>query len=529
METSKSYKEPLAEGHIGHFTSFCRNNRASIAIILVMLFLTYGFMLFHFSFSIDTEDIIVKQMFFYDGWLGINRYGLVITKQLAGLLSVIPGFATMLMIVMTFGYSLVWMYFFHWIKGQNSGRTELSWVFPVLFFSSIPMIEQVNFQCQSFEIAFAMMLCAAALLLEWQWILSGGIIRLLFSVLLGTWCFASYQAFVPLYISASMASFVLGYYYRNEEIESHVFLISIKLTAVFLCDYVIYTLLGKLLLFLRDIPAGAYTGNMIHWGKYPLEEIISSLKIYMGDVIFARNIFWNHGYLLVAFGLLLTAFWRICRKTAERRFYLFYILVIFLLLASPFFLPVLMGSPPVARGQFALPFVIAAGAQIIAERFLENTEKLSEHFSFIRIAVSVFLLLLVFRSNIVTGNRLFYSDYVVHQQENVLTERLIEKVTEAGGSQESTVAILGHWSPSRNPSMTRGETLGYSFYEWDQPIPRGTCKRILNYWSALGYTYQKPDEEQWKMAETLGKGMPIWPQQGSVIREGDLVVIRLSE
>ena len=102
METSKSYKEPLAEGHIGHFTSFCRNNRASIAIILVMLFLTYGFMLFHFSFSIDTEDIIVKQMFFYDGWLGINRYGLVITKQLAGLLSVIPGFATMLMIVMTF-------------------------------------------------------------------------------------------------------------------------------------------------------------------------------------------------------------------------------------------------------------------------------------------------------------------------------------------------------------------------------------------------------------------------------------------
>ena len=155
------------------------------------------------------------------------------------------------------------MYFFHWIKGQNSGRTELSWVFPVLFFSSIPMIEQVNFQCQSFEIAFAMMLCAAALLLEWQWILSGGIIRLLFSVLLGTWCFASYQAFVPLYISASMASFVLGYYYRNEEVESKVFLISIKLTAVFLCDYVIYTLLGKLLLFLRDIPAGAYTDNMI--------------------------------------------------------------------------------------------------------------------------------------------------------------------------------------------------------------------------------------------------------------------------
>ncbi len=529
MEAYKRYKKNQSEGFAGSFFHFCRNHKISIYIVLLMIFVTYGFMLFHFSFSIDTEDIIIKQMEFYNGWLAINRYGLVFTKWLTGLLSIIPGFAAILMAATTFIYSLAWMYFFYWIKGKNCGRTELCWVFPVVFFSSVPMVEQTNFQCQSFEIAFAMLICAAALLLEWKWILSGKFLRLLLSILLGVWCFASYQAFVPIYISASLPSFVLAYHYRNEEAEGQVILISAKLFAVFLCDYLIFSLLGKLLRFLKGIEAGAYTDNMIHWGKYPLHEIVSSLKIYAGDVILGRNIFWNRGYLFVCIGLLLTVFWKIRKKAAEHRFYLYYVLVIFMLLASPFFLPILLGSPPVVRGQLALPFVVAAGAQMIGERILENTEKLSEHFEFIRAAAAGLLLLLIFRGNIVPGNRLLYSEYVVRRQENTLTEQLTSKVAEMGGTEESTVAILGIWSPACNPSMVQGETLGHSFYEWDQTIPGSTCNRVLNYWSSLGYTYQKPDEEHWKKAEKLGAEMPSWPQQGSVVRDEDMIVIKMSE
>jgi hypothetical protein len=528
METhhnSELHSESFAES----FSQFCKYNKISIYLVLVMIFLTYGFMLFHFSFSIDTEAIVILQTGFCDGWLGINRYGLVFTKWLTGVLSIVPGFATMLMTAATLGYSLAWMYVFWWIKGKEKGRPGASWLFPVLFFSSVPMVELTNFQCLSFEAAFAMLICAAALLLEWQWILEGKTLRLLFSILLGVWCFASYQAFVPVYISASLGSFLLGYQYRTDQVESRVFPISIKLGAVFLCDYVIYTLLGKLMIFLAGVQAGSYTDNMIQWGKKPLGEILISLKTYVYDVVLARSLFWNRGYLLAAAGLLLMAFWKLKRKTTERRFYPYYIFVTFVFLASPFFLPILLGSAPAVRGQLALPFAAAFGIQMITERFLENGERLSEHGRSIRLAAWGLLFLLILRGNIVKDNRLLYSEYVVRQQENALTQRLVEQVAVLGGSEETTVAILGKWSPVCNPSMIQGETLGHSFYEWDQEIPGCTCQRVLNYWSVLGYRYQHPDETQWKTAENLAEQMPSWPRQGSVIREGNLIVIKMSE
>lgn len=559
METPTHYTPRRPKGHIEGFTYFCRTNRSSIFIMLSMLLLTYGFMLFHFSFSIDTEECVVLQTNFYKGWIGINRYGLVFTKWLTGLLSLIPGFAAVLMVLTTFGYSLAWMYFFHWIKGKDLRRTELSWVFPVLFFSSVPMVELSNFQCQSFEVAFAMLLCAAALLLEWQWILSGGILRLLLSVMLGVWCFASYQAFVPVYISASLASFLLAYHDRSDEIGSRVFLVSVKLAAVFLYDYLICSLLGKIMMFLARVEAGTYTDNMIRWGKAPLDEIITSLKLYIRETVLAKNMFWNRWYLFAAAGLLLSAFWKLRRKTAEQKFYPYSIFVTFLLLASPFFLPALLGAPLVVRGQLALPFVAAAGTEMIGERFLESAEMLSEHGKAIGLAAAAFLFLLIFRGNVVMDNRLLYSDYVVSQQENALTERLIERIetvsggeaaagnsaesaaggekaaagnsaeSAADGGKETAVAFLGKWSPTCNPSMVQGETLGHSFYEWDQTVPGGTCKRVLSYWRVLGYEYQYPDAQQWETAAELGKKMPAWPRQGSVVREGELVVIKLSE
>ncbi len=182
---------------------------------------------------------------------------------------------------------------------------------------------------------------------------------------------------------------------------------------------------------------------------------------------------------------------------------------------------------------------------MIVERFLESAEMLSEHGKAIGLAAAAFLFLLIFRGNIVMDNRLLYSDYVVSQQENALTERLVERIetvsggeaapagnsaeSAADGGKETAVAILGKWSPTCNPSMIQGETLGHSFYEWDQTVPGGTCKRVLSYWRVLGYEYQNPDAQQWEAAEKLGEGMPAWPRQGSVVREGELVVIKLSE
>lgn len=524
MKEFRENKKNTIEVYRDSFYRFSQKNKKSFNIVLIMIFLTYGFMLFHFSFSIDTEDMIIKQMDFYDGWFGINRYGLVFTKWITGVLNIVPGFATILMVIMTAGYSLGWMYFFYWLKGEEK-VSPFSWVFPVLFFSSVSVIELMNFQCLSFEVSFAMMICALALLFEWKWIIDGGKEKLVLSVVFGIWCFASYQAFVPVYISASLVSFILVYQYRNEEISRHVWLISGKLLGVFLGEYLIYSVLGKVLVYITNSEAGTYTDSMILWGKKPVEIILLSLKSYVGDILLARNLYWNWWYLLVVAGLILTAFWKIRKKISNQRYYLYYVFVLLLLLASPFFLPILMGAAPVVRGQLALPFVAAIGVEMLAENFYGNFDK----HSFIQNGMIGLLLLLIIRGNIVKDNRLLYTEYMVWQQEQVLTYRLTESVDKAGGNESSTVVILGHWTPTYNPSMLPGETLGRSFYEWDIDIPGATCRRILSYWNALGYKYEVPTDAQIQEAENIGMRMPLWPQEGSVIREENMIIIRLSE
>ena len=506
------------------FMRFCKRNKVSIGIVVLMTFLTYGFMLFNFSFSIDTEDIVVRQLDFYDGWIGINRYGLVFTKWLFGVLNIVPGYASILMVLSTIGYGIIWMYFFYWIGGPNQDNLKCNWIFSVLFLSSVPVLELVNFQCLSFEVAFAMLLCAVALIFEWRWIIKGGgKCELFLAIIMGVWCFASYQAFVPLYISASLIAFLIQYQNNREEIEKKVISISLKLFVIFVIDYILYNVLGRLMMYVWDIGAGTYTENMIQWGKMPVRSICIILKDYFLDVFFARNIFWNWGYLFVCLGLLLIGLRKIRDKIKKQRFYLYYLLVLCVFLFSPFLLPVLMGAAPVVRGQLALPFVVAIGTQIIFEKI---SGRLSNNM-IIQMAVVGLLLLFTIRKNLMKDNRLLYSEYVVRQQEYALTEKIIGNIEETGADGNCAVVILGQWSPQYNPSMIQGETLGRSFYEWDAEVPGGIEKRVLGYWRTLGYQYKTPgDEVRTKTIEERAD-MPAWPAEGSVVRDGNLVIIKL--
>lgn len=158
-------------------------------------------------------------------------------------------------------------------------------------------------------------------------------------------------------------------------------------------------------------------------------------------------------------------------------------------------------------------------------------EKISGRFSnslIIQMAVIGLLLLFTIRTNIMKDNRLLYSEYVVRQQEYALTERIIGNIEETGADGNCAVVILGQWSPQYNPSMIQGETLGRSFYEWDAEVPGGIEKRVLGYWRTLGYQYKTPgDEVRTKTIEERAD-MPAWPAEGSVVRDGNLVIIKLS-
>lgn len=510
---------------IEDFRKFCRENKRGLGIIALFLILTYGFLLFQFNFSIDTEELIERQNLFYEGWFGINRYGLVLTKWIFGVLSFVPGYAIVLMLVVTFFYSIVWMYVFYYLNGN---RTELYWVFPVIFFTSVPVVELNNFQCQTFEVAVAMLLCAVALLCESRWILGDGNWKdLMLSIALNVWCFGSYQAFVPLYISASLACFILIYRRFGYKDRKNNLGISAKLLGVFVVSFILYNMVGYAVRGILKINQGTYTDNMVQWGRMPIIDIVNILKHYFADIVLARTVFWDYGYLCVGIGFVIYIVLRLKRERESKFACLYYIMVILVFLVSPFLLPFLLGNVPVVRGQLALPFVVAFGLQFLMGYWARIWEKKYV----LRIAGIMVFMMIVCRECVAKDNRLLYSDYVVRQQEYMLTTNLISAIHEvdADAGEETPVVIVGKWSAQYNPSMLQGETLGRTFYEWDAEEEGGVEKRVLNYWRCLGYRYSNPSIEQRETAKLKAESMPAWPCEGSVTCEDEMIIIKLSE
>lgn len=503
---------------------FLKDHKRCWIMVGLLFVLTYGMSLFDYSYSIDTEDILMRQGGFYDGWIGINRYGMVFLKWLFGITGLIPGFVRILMAAATCLYSLLWAVLFWYL---SSDRKQEYWIFPVLFFSSVPVIELTAFQCLSFEVAAAMFFCAFSQLCVWRWILKdAGMGSLCAGILAGIWCFACYQAFVPLYITASLATFLMACRKYRWLTWRQNLAVSLQLFAVFCADYALYNVLGFLVRRITGVQAGNYTDQMIQWGRLPAGEIAGILKHYFADVLLSRTAFWNYGYLFVCVGMLLCGICYVKRKGVRTAaWYSMFITALFL--ASPFFLPVVMGAVPAVRSQLSLPFVTAFGAQFL----LGVLGEAAKGRRYLRTIAIGMVFLLAFRWNIVTGNRLLYTDHVVRQQEYAVTQQILTEIQKCCGERwkETPVVILGSWEPAYNPSMLQGETLGRSFYNWDKDVENGVQTRVLTYWASIGYPCTAPTEEQSNRARQAASEMPVWPEQGSVRLYDGMVIVKLSE
>jgi hypothetical protein len=77
--------------------------------------------------------------------------------------------------------------------------------------------------------------------------------------------------------------------------------------------------------------------------------------------------------------------------------------------------------------------------------------------------------------------------------------------------------------------MVQGETIGWSFYEWDSEKAYGSTERIIGLWNTLGYEYQTVDILSAEIGKNRAENMPVWPEKGSVSWDGDLVIVKISE
>ena len=182
---------------------------------------------------------------------------------------------------------------------EKNKKSLINCVFPIIFITAPLFTEQFNFILQSFEVAFAIILCSIAVFFISKWtIKSNNNLYLIISIICMVWGFGTYQAIVALYISGALACYILIYIANkkgNVEIDKNYFKISvIKYLVTFIIGYVGYYIVDKIVAALYG--ASKYVDGMIKGGTEPAIESIKNILRYVrygwfGDGLFYSKVF----------------------------------------------------------------------------------------------------------------------------------------------------------------------------------------------------------------------------------------------
>lgn len=503
------------------FSEFTKCHTGVIAVLTLALIFLYGQEIFYYDISIDSEIALSSQAEILNSWVAIDRFGLVLTKKLFGLTRFVPAASNLLM-VLTLGFSAFFFDFCiqEW-KDQEQSYKLFYYIFPVAYVSAPCLAEQFYFSLQSFEIAWAGFLCILAVYcVSRRIIFRESMLWILPGIFMMIWAFGSYQAFVSLFITVTLISFLICY--QNHRIEFQKswgwFFCGFKYIAVFAVGFIAYGLTSKLVRIYYHLDS-SYVDNMFGWKTVGISAALNNIK---GDAERIYRAVWSTFFpklflpiLILCLILLIFRGWRMHRKG-----FLMYLIAAGLLALSPLFLTIISGSYQPIRGQIVFPFVYAFCLAAIT--------------TFQKKAISYLCCIGAALASLHQGQimtQLFHTSYMTYEQDKSLAASLYESIEQTGtdaGLDTYTVVFVGNRSANLPQDSLRGDVIGHSFFEWDATGYAGSTNRIIGFCDTLGYDMTVPTEEQAQRANQLAPEMPVWPASGSVRAADEIIVIRLS-
>ena len=505
------------------FFSFAKSHKGVISILALWLLFLYGVRIFYYDISIDSEAALSSQQELLDPWLTIDRFGLVFTKKLFFMSRFVPYVSNFLMIL-ALGCSAFFFDFCveEW-RGKDSRYRMFFYIFPIAYVSAPCLAEQFFFTLQSFEIAWAGLLCMAAVYCFSRWLFyQKSFLWIIPGTVFMVWSFGSYQAFASLFLSVALVSFLLSYQnpsVRLQEKKSWLFC-CLKYVTVFCVGLLLYVMAGKIIRLSSGIEATDYVNNMYFWNstdfRASLRSVLSDCaRVYLG--YWPEFFHWMFAPAMLICSLLLL---RRGRKM-ERNGFPFYVAALALLVLSPVFLSFISGSHQPLRGQFSYVFVFAF--------FLAGMTTLT------RKSLAILCCLAGVFVSLQQGQRmtqLFHTAFVTYNQDKALAASLYERISQTAadaGLEEYPVVFVGTKSANFTEDARKGEMIGASFFEWDASSYCGSTNRIIDFCDTLGYDMEKPTQEQASFAQTQAVSMPVWPAAGSVKQMNGIVIIKLSD
>lgn len=498
---------------------FLIKNQKSMFFLAIWILLAYGMKIFHLSLSHDTEAIISIPDSLYNSWISLGRYGLIVLKKLFGIYKFNPYLASMLMFCAMMAGAFIWEYYLYLLTPQKENFEKRSWIFPAFLFTAPVMAEQMSFLLQAFEVCFAFFLIGIVMLLIWKALLYNRYWYGIPSILILSLCFSCYQTFVPLYIAAAVAGFLL-YYSRQERYWSAVFWLIGNMAGGFL----IYGITNKLVQKFTGIASASYLSDFVMWGKQDWKQCVVNILRHIKEVLFyADNTYYSLAFpIAVIMAAVLVIY---MKKQGKKNWYL-YVLGMVVFFAAPFMMTILLGNRPTFRTQIVLPFVFG----FIFQYFIAYITSYQKKSIVALCKLSVLLtVILLFRQITIVAD-MFYSEYVQYEEDVRLAVKISDRIDQLnlGESPQEPVVFIGSRMPKLNPSASGDyENPGNSFYEWSFTNTYGSFI-MRNFMTTLGYHYASPGEEQVRLAEEYSRNMPVWPDTGSICCENGIIIIRLS-
>lgn len=509
-------------GSASRFSAFSGNHKGVIGVLTLALLFLYGVRIFYYDFSIDSEVALSSLPGLLASWLSIDRFGLVFTKKLFLMNNFVPYVSNFLMIL-ALGFSAFFFDFCveEW-RGKDRCYRLFFYIFPIAYVSGPCLAEQFSFTLQSFEIAWAGLLCIAAVYCFSRWLFCReSFFWTVPTIIFMVWAFGSYQAFAGLFVSAALVSFLLSY--QNPSVQPRGkypwLFCCIKYIAVFFIGLILYMLAGKVVRLYYGIGATNYVNNMFLWKtigfRAAFQNVLSEcFRIYRGN--WSVFFHWMFTPAMVICGILFL----IRGKKAKKTGFPLYVTALILFALSPVFLSAASGSLQLLRGQFSYVFVFAfflAGITTFARKYL-----------------AVLCCLLSFAVTLCQGQimtQLFHTAFVTYNQDKDLASSIherMEQIAADNGIENYPVVFVGSRSANLTDGALKGEMIGISFFEWDASSYCGSTGRIVGFCDTLGYDMEMPTQEQAAFAQEQAVSMPVWPATGSVQAVNGIMIIRLS-
>lgn len=483
-------------------------------VILFFIFLfgiiTYGMKLFFYSISIDTEVIMTS----FDGqmrsWYSIGRFGLGIIKWFFNFNPFNPYFANWVM-VLIFILSVVLLAFILESNYKKLSNLKL-FIFSLMIISSPILAEQFNFILQGAEIAIAMLLLDIGFFLFTVYLDSKKIVFGLLAIPFFAISFGCYQAFLPLFIAIVVWIGFLknqnGEYKRSKE---NIRYIAISIL-IFIASYLFSTFLTKLCMSYLSITSTSYLKEQISWLHSPFKDNVKNLYEYVKNVLLGKGVFYNSFY---GISVILVAFYSI-KGIIQKKLNFYQIFYLLIILITPFLMSLLLGSPEPTRAQFVLPY---STAFLVSYLFIFKKK-------WVQIFLGILLCFMIFQQ-VQTTVHLFFTDYSRYEDDKQLANNVMNRVNTI--SESNKVIFVGKHHSTSKTMLLEGDVIGKSFFEWDAGWVIGSNYRIVGFMNTIGYNLEMPTIEEYNIAVQESKKMQKWPNENSIKKYENFVIVKLSE